>query len=60
MGVYMPPGTSRWWISYSYKGTQHRESSGTSNHVQAERLLQKRKDEIFAKRLEEPSPIAKA
>jgi len=57
MGVYKRGPV--YWISYSYNNKQYRESAGTSDRAQAQALLKKRKDEIFAKRLEKPSPIAK-
>jgi len=35
-----------WWIGYSHRGHEYRESSGSDNEAQAKRLLKKRLGEI--------------
>ncbi len=49
MGMYKRGRT--YWISYSYKGKQYRESTGTDNKHFAQDLLAKRQAEIREQRL---------
>ena len=55
MGVYKRGAV--YWISYSYKSKQYRESAHTSKKEEAEELLAARKAEIRKKKLSGPSPI---
>ena len=42
---------STWWIGYSHRGHEYRESSGSDSEAQAKRLLKKRLGEIGRGRL---------
>jgi len=42
---------STWWIGYSHRGHEYRESSGSDNEAQAKKLLKKRLGEIGRGRL---------
>ena len=42
---------STWWIAYSHRGHEYRESSGSDSEAQAKRLLKKRLGEIGRGRL---------
>lgn len=46
-GLTKRPGSENWWISYQAHGKQIRESARTTNKRLAERLLEKRKTEVF-------------
>ena len=37
---------STWWIAYSHRGKEYRESSGSTSEAQARKLLKKRVGEI--------------
>jgi hypothetical protein len=39
MGLYQRDETLVWWMSYSVNGKQVRETTGTSNKKEAERIL---------------------
>src|SRR5262245_57348815 len=40
-----------WWIQYSFRGKRHRESSQSSRHTDAVRLLRRRTEEMGRGRL---------
>ena len=46
MGLYRRKGTRFWWISYSWKGEQHFESTKSTSKALANKILGKREGEI--------------
>lgn len=52
--VYKRPGSKNWWIRYQVDGAESRESSGTSNKVEAEKILGQRLNK--ARELSEAGP----
>lgn len=46
--VYRRKGSPYWWISFSHRGTKHRESSESERESVARKLLRKRLGEIDA------------
>src|SRR5438093_7043929 len=54
--IFRRKGSRLWWIQYSFRGEQHRESSGSTNEADAKRLLKKRLGEMGRGRLIGPKP----
>ena len=50
-GVFKKSNSKRWWIRYSVRGKQFRESSGSEDRKVAERLLKRRLQEVAADQL---------
>ena len=46
MGLYRRKGTRFWWMSYSWKGAQHFESTKSTSKALANKILSKREGEI--------------
>lgn len=46
MGLYRRKGTRFWWMSYSWKGAQHFESTKCTSKALANKILSKREGEI--------------
>ena len=46
MGLYRRKGTRFWWMSYTWKGAQHFESTKSTSKALANKILSKREGEI--------------
>src|SRR5690242_17684263 len=46
MGIYRRPGSRFYWMSYTMKGEQFRESTKTSLHAAATRIWKQREAEV--------------
>jgi integrase len=49
--VYQRPGTQNWWVEFSFRGKKHRESSNSTRHADAVKLLRRRQAEMGSGRL---------
>ncbi len=49
--VFKRKNSNNWWISYCHRGKEYRETSGSTDRKQAEKLLKQRLQEIGADRL---------
>ncbi len=53
--IFQRKGSAHWWIAYSYRGREYRESARSEKAADARRLLKKRLKEILGDRFVPPS-----
>ena len=46
MGLYLRDDSRFWWMSYTWKGDQHFESTKTTSRALAKKILERREGEI--------------